>query len=474
MKKIPFILAFVTILITPTLIAQVGGKEQLTSSQKIYELAVVWKELSYNFANMDNCQGLNVDSLYAAYIPKIQRTKDDFEHYLTMQEFLAHFHNSHTYCMMPQQLMPSLAMIRLQTEYRDGRIYIRNISSQYADKVSVGDEIVRIDGIPAVEWFTQNVAPLISCTNQETLLEAAMFTPNALHPMIFQPKSYNTKLEMEVKSGNGLKKLSIGYDWHFSPSKEQEEEQLKYHWMAIESENLAGNNNLFVVFPAQDAAYLRIDDCNAATVDTFMKYLPTINQNMHFVLDLRNNFGGDGRAYSPITPYLVDKDSIILSGVLLSRVNNSAYRAWAAVRMLYGDPEFMDEYTKRVYCPHLFNNAFDTIQATTVANGNPNSQRYHGKVYVLVGPRTASAAEGFVMQLVQSPNVCVVGKTTAGATGQPLVVPLPSGIICMINSFRSFDTRNRDCSNGIAPDVERDFENSDVEEIVKMVMNDKK
>lgn len=44
----------------------------------------------------------------------------------------------------------------------------------------------------------------------------------------------------------------------------------------------------------------------------------------------------------------------------------------------------------------------------------------------------------------------------------------------MINSFRSFDTRNRDCSNGIAPDVERDFENSDVEEIVKMVMNDKK
>ena len=302
----------------------------LTPEQKAYELSLIWKEMSYNFANMDNCQGLNVDSLYAAYIPKIQRTRDDFEHYLTMQEFLAYFHNSHTYCMMPQQLMPSLAMIRLQTEYRDGKIYIRNISSQYADKVSVGDEIVRIDGVPAVEWFTQIVAPLISCTNQETLLEAAMFTSNALHPMIFQPKSYNTKLEMEVKSGNGLKKLLIGYDWHFSPSKEQEEEQLKYHWIATESENLAGNNNLFVVFPTQDAAYLRIDDCNAATADTFMKYFPTINQNMHFVLDLRNNLGGDGRAYSPITPYLVDKDSIMLSGMLLSRVNNSAYRAWAA------------------------------------------------------------------------------------------------------------------------------------------------
>ena len=442
----------------------------LTPEQKAYELSMAWKELSYNFANMEHCQGLNMDSLYAAYIPKIQRTKDDFEHYLTMQEFLAHFYNSHTYCMMPQQLFPSLAMIRLQTECRDGRIYIRNISSQYADKVSVGDEIVRINGMPAVEWFTQNVVPLLSCTNQETLLEAAMFTPNATHPMIFQPKSYNTKLEMEVKTKKGPQKLSIGYDWHFSPSKEQEEEQSKYHWMGTESENLAGNNNLFMDLPAQDATYLRIDDCNAATVDTFMKHFSTINQHKNFVLDLRNNPGGDGRAYSPITSYLVDKDSIMLSGVLLPRVNNSAYRAWAAARMLYGDPESMDEYTKRVYCPHLFNNAFDTIQATTVANGNPDSQRYHGKVFVLVGPRTASAAEGFVMQLVQSPNVCVVGKTTAGATGQPLVVPLPSGIICMINTFRSFDTRNRDCSNGIAPDVERDFGNSGVEEVVKMVI----
>jgi len=442
----------------------------LTPEQKAYELSMAWKELSYNFANMEHCQGLNMDSLYAAYIPKIQRTKDDFEHYLTMQEFLAHFHNSHTYCMMPQQLFPSLAMIRLQTECRDGRIYIRNISSQYADKVSVGDEIVRINGMPAVEWFTQNVVPLLSCTNQETLLEAAMFTPNATHPMIFQPKSYNTKLEMEVKTKKGPQKLSIGYDWHFSPSKEQEEEQSKYHWMGTESENLAGNNNLFMDLSAQDATYLRIDDCNAATVDTFMKHFSTINQHKNFVLDLRNNPGGDGRAYSPITSYLVDKDSIMLSGVLLPRVNNSAYRAWAAARMLYGDPESMDEYTKRVYCPHLFNNAFDTIQATTVANGNQDSQRYHGKVFVLVGPRTASAAEGFVMQLVQSPNVCVVGKTTAGATGQPLVVPLPSGIICMINTFRSFDTRNRDCSNGIAPDVERDFGNSGVEEVLKTVI----
>ena len=431
---------------------------------------MAWKELSYNFANMEHCQGLNMDSLYAAYIPKIQRTKDDFEHYLTMQEFLAHFHNSHTYCMMPQQLFPSLAMIRLLTECRDGRIYIRNISSQYADKVSVGDEIVRINGMPAVEWFTQNVVPLLSCTNQETLLEAAMFTPNATHPMIFQPKSYNTKLEMEVKTKKGPQKLSIGYDWHFSPSKEQEEEQSKYHWMGTESENLAGNNNLFMDLPAQDATYLRIDDCNAATVDTFMKHFSTINQHNNFVLDLRNNPGGDGRAYSPITSYLVDKDSIMLSGVLLPRVNNSAYRAWAAARMLYGDPESMDEYTKRVYCPHLFNNAFDTIQATTVANGNPDSQRYHGKVFVLVGPRTASAAEGFVMQLVQSPNVCVVGNTTAGATGQPLVVPLPSGIICMINTFRSFDMRNRDCSNGIAPDEEMDFGDRGVEEVVKMVI----
>ena len=40
----------------------------------------------------------------------------------------------------------------------------------------------------------------------------------------------------------------------------------------------------------------------------------------------------------------------------------------------------------------------------------------------------------------------------------------------MINSFRSFDTRDRDCSNGIAPDIVMDFGNSSIEEVVKMVV----
>lgn len=40
----------------------------------------------------------------------------------------------------------------------------------------------------------------------------------------------------------------------------------------------------------------------------------------------------------------------------------------------------------------------------------------------------------------------------------------------MINTFRSFDMRNRDCSNGIAPDEEMDFGDRGVEEVVKMVI----
>ena len=47
---------------------------QITAEQKVYELSVLWKEMSYNFGNMDNCPGLDIDSLYRAFIPKVTET----------------------------------------------------------------------------------------------------------------------------------------------------------------------------------------------------------------------------------------------------------------------------------------------------------------------------------------------------------------------------------------------------------------
>ena len=49
----------------------------IPAEQKAYELSVLWKEMSYNFGNIDNCPGLDIDSLYRAFLPKVTETKDD-------------------------------------------------------------------------------------------------------------------------------------------------------------------------------------------------------------------------------------------------------------------------------------------------------------------------------------------------------------------------------------------------------------
>ena len=69
---------------------------QISAEQKVYELSVLWKEMSYNFGNLDNCPGLDIDSLYRAFLPKVTETKDDFEYWKMLQRFMACFNNGHT------------------------------------------------------------------------------------------------------------------------------------------------------------------------------------------------------------------------------------------------------------------------------------------------------------------------------------------------------------------------------------------
>jgi hypothetical protein len=75
----------ITIILSLLLLVPLFAQSQsLTPEQKAYELAVLWKEITYNFANRDHCSEVDLDSLYQAYIPLVMRTRNNFEYYLTM------------------------------------------------------------------------------------------------------------------------------------------------------------------------------------------------------------------------------------------------------------------------------------------------------------------------------------------------------------------------------------------------------
>ncbi|MBO6081115.1 MAG: hypothetical protein J6P54_09140, partial [Bacteroidales bacterium] len=99
---------------------------------------------------------------------------------------------------------------------------------------------------------------------------------------------------------------------------------------------------------------------------------------------------------------------------------------------------------------------FYTLPATRYANPYyPNN--YNGEVIVIQGNGTASAAEWIVARLRQDKSIRFFGERTAGATGNPYQLNLPSGLIVRFNTWRTFSPDGTETSYGFDPDVLVDF-----------------
>src|SRR6185437_13436855 len=80
-----------------------------------------------------------------------------------------------------------------------------------------------------------------------------------------------------------------------------------------------------------------------------------------------------------------------------------------------------------IYYPGMF--------AVGAALGSKGDNKYKGKVVVIVNEETQSQAEYTTMAFQSSPNVTVIGSTTAGADGNVSTIILPGGISTMISGL---------------------------------------
>ncbi|MDR2410192.1 MAG: hypothetical protein LBE13_19070, partial [Bacteroidales bacterium] len=86
------------------------------------------------------------DSLYQAYIPIVQNTKNDWEYCKAIQRFLVHFNSGHTDIYdIPHYLTTCLARPYIQTSYNDSKIIIDNVGEFQSEELQIGDEIVTMD-----------------------------------------------------------------------------------------------------------------------------------------------------------------------------------------------------------------------------------------------------------------------------------------------------------------------------------------
>lgn len=74
----------------------IPAKAQTTTSERIYILSSVWKDVCKNFAFPERFKEVNPDSLYKEYIPKVLHAESEQHFSNLMAEFLSSFNDGHT------------------------------------------------------------------------------------------------------------------------------------------------------------------------------------------------------------------------------------------------------------------------------------------------------------------------------------------------------------------------------------------
>jgi C-terminal processing protease CtpA/Prc len=95
---------------------------------------------------------------------------------------------------------------------------------------------------------------------------------------------------------------------------------------------------------------------------------------------------------------------------------------------------------------------FTDWAAQTVAPSGPT--QFTRPVYMLANRKSASSAEDFVLAMRALPNVTVLGDTTAGAAGGPIVRELANGWTYQVSSWIEYGLDRTPFEGvGLAPDV---------------------
>lgn len=424
----------------------------ITKEEKVYEFSIIWKEISYNFDNFDNCPNLNIDSLYKAYLPLIQETKNDLEYFKLIQRFLAHFNNAHTFLYdWPEYLDPYLALLYLKSAYKDGKIYVDNIPAYHKKKIYIGDEIVTVNGVDAVEYFKKYYVPYYSLSNEEEKLSYSMFARGIAHIYPF-----HTKFILGIKRDDEIKKVKIYTDRKLNNAPAD--------WLVKDFSSY--KENLFAVDTVHDFAYIRLISSKSNSENFFLQHIDSIKRFNHLILDIADNLGGESKYNKFIYSYLIDKDTI-MGYHRSSRIHIPYHKAKGCIycnSLVRGDE--WNDYN----CNWCQGKQFQAIDNYNVINLVESEQRYKGKVYVMIGVNTASAGEDLAITLSQDENIFFIGKKTNGATGQTYLVSLPSGVKIGINTAKTYDFRDKDVSSGFLPNYECDFSDiyktSDIKELL--------
>jgi C-terminal processing protease CtpA/Prc len=355
-------------------------RDTLPLGERLAGIALVWAEARYSFVGLGG-QGASWDSVFLATLARVTRPMDTWGYYQEVERLLFALDDDHSDVMqLPAPLRRHRAGVPLDARRVDGHVIVTRLRSPSLSAlgVRVGQEIVAIEGLTPERYVAERVPPQLGFS-----------TPQARDANTYGWQLWlgeaGTELRLRLRDPDGT---------------EREAALHRDGWTDIVRDPVVEARML-----EDGIGYLALnsfgDPRAGALIDSS---LATLGELRGLIVDTRRNSGGSQDAGWHLLARFIRQPFVQVEQYSSAYVG--IWRAWGGLPPRVPMPE-------RILVPDL-------------------SRHRDYPLLWLIGPRTASAAEGVAAMAEQTGAATTVGETTFGSTGQPLLVPLPGGGVARI------------------------------------------
>ena len=333
--------------------------------------------------------------------------------------------------VFPESIMKNAGRFPVQLMYTNGKHYIMKCDENM--DIDLYTEVIKINGKDVNEYFTENVYPYF----WHEKLDSAYWRVNNFLPLI----EYGKELEITTeKQTFRIKATTKEIKWKDTVTVSIDEPLNSI----FESEGLKvelTNDNIAVItIPTFDYENLQ---------DEFYNILPKIDNCKGFIIDVRNNGGGNSDYGDSVAQAFIQQKNFENSRHRLM-VYIGTYKAWSQFTD-FSQISLNDPFNEKMY--DIANNQYFEEAVTT-------AETFNCPVYldqplvVLSNHKTASAAEDFLVVLDNIKRAAIVGSASYGSTGQPIIYDLPGGGKLSICTRWNLYPNGKEFINiGVQPDI---------------------
>ena len=179
----------------------ISTNQNLSVEEKILGIIKVWTIVKYFYVHQDLCSD-NWENLLDKYLELAQNTSSDKEYYTLIQEMTATLNDSHVSTYHSSILDFSKTFIApVKFEWIEEKVIITAIDNTINANISIGDEIVSIDGL-LINEILENEKKKISSSNHQGLLATV------INPGYFIGAS-GSIMKLDVRKGKKSRNIEI-------------------------------------------------------------------------------------------------------------------------------------------------------------------------------------------------------------------------------------------------------------------------